>query len=468
MRNIKLKDVTLREQETSLSFKEIIEIAKTLDKLGVDVVGLAPIANEKIDSLLVRTIASAVKNSALSIPVGMTEEAVDLAWASVSSAAKPRLCVSLPLSAVQMEFKCKEKPAKIKELAGSLVRRALKYSTCVEFEAQDATRSETDFLAEVLSTAVEAGASSVTLCDSAGKMMPGEFCAFIEDIYKRVPSLKNVELGVRCSDELSMASACALSAVMAGACSVDVTINGGTAPSIKSVSRVLTDRGDDLDCFCRVKTTELTRAVRQINWLVRSKKDKNTPFDTGVKNNFAKDIRLDANDSKETVAGAVTKLGYDLSDDDMLKVFETFCSVAEKKSVGVKELEAIIASVALQVPPTYSLVSFVINSGNIINATANIHFTRDGKDLYGLAVGDGPIDAAFMAIENITGCHYELDDFQIQSVTEGREAMGSALIKLRSGGKLYSGNGISTDIIGSSISAYLNALNKIVYEENHS
>ena len=177
---------------------------------------------------------------------------------------------------------------------------------------------------------------------------------------------------------------------------------------------------------------------------------------------------LDANDDIGAVNKAVMRLGYDLSEEDQAKVYETFVNVAAKKSVGRKELEAIIASVALQVPPSYTIVSFVINSGNIINATANIHVRKDGADLFGLAVGDGPIDAAFMAIEQITGRHYELDDFQIQAVTEGREAMGSTLVKLRSNGKLYSGNGISTDIIGSSIRAYVNALNKIVYEESHS
>lgn len=117
-------------------------------------------------------------------------------------------------------------------------------------------------------------------------------------------------------------------------------------------------------------------------------------------------------------------------------------------------------------PPTYELKSFVINSGNVINATANIILQKDGEILRGLSAGDGPIDAAFLAIEQIAGCHYELDDFQIQAVTRGREALGSTLIKLRSKGKLYSGNGISTDVIGASIHAYINALNKIVYEEN--
>ena len=135
--------------------------------------------------------------------------------------------------------------------------------------------------------------------------------------------------------------------------------------------------------------------------------------------------------------------------------------------MGAAELEAIVASVALQVPDSYKLVSYVINNGNIINSSAQITLERDGKSLLGIAVGDGPIDAAFVAIEQIIGHRYELDDFQIRSVTEGKEAMGNAIVKLRFDGKLYSGNGISTDIIGASIRAYINAVNKIVYEEHN-
>ena len=162
----------------------------------------------------------------------------------------------------------------------------------------------------------------------------------------------------------------------------------------------------------------------------------------------------------------VRQLGYDLTEEDNARVFEAFKRVAVKKHfVGTRELDAIVASTALQVPSTYRLESYVINSGNVIMATANITLERDGNKVRGISVGDGPIDAAFLAIEQIIGHHYELDDFQIQAVTEGREAMGSALVKLRSGGRLYSGSGISTDIIGASIRAYISALNKIVYEE---
>ena len=139
--------------------------------------------------------------------------------------------------------------------------------------------------------------------------------------------------------------------------------------------------------------------------------------------------------------------------------------MAEKKKVNARELEAIVATSAMQVPSTYRLVSYLTNSGNVISASAHICLEKDGEKYEGITVGDGPIDASFMAIEQIIGHHYELDDFQIQSVTEGHEAMGNALVRLRSGGKIYSGNGISTDIIGASIHAYLNALNKIIYEE---
>ena len=177
-------------------------------------------------------------------------------------------------------------------------------------------------------------------------------------------------------------------------------------------------------------------------------------------------ICLDANDEIREVLKVVSQLGYDLSDEDGARVYEEFRRVAEKKHfVGTKELDAIVASTAMQVPSTYRIESYVINSGNVITATANLTLDKQGTKLRGVSVGDGPIDAAFLAIEQIIGHHYELDDFQIQAVTEGREAMGSALVRLRSGGKLYSGNGISTDIIGASIRAYISALNKIVYEE---
>ena len=162
----------------------------------------------------------------------------------------------------------------------------------------------------------------------------------------------------------------------------------------------------------------------------------------------------------------VRHLGYDLSEEDNAKVYEAFQRIAAQKHfVSTRELDAIIASTAMQVPSVYRIVNYVITCGNNTAAMASLTLEKDGEKQTGVCMGDGPIDAAFLAIEQIIGHHYELADYQIQTVTEGREAMGSALVKLRSDGKLYSGNGISTDVIGSSIRAYISALNKIVYEQ---
>ena len=177
-------------------------------------------------------------------------------------------------------------------------------------------------------------------------------------------------------------------------------------------------------------------------------------------------IYLTAHDDKNAVTKATEHLGYDLSEEDSAKVFDAFMQIAAKKEkVSIKELDAIVASAAMQVPPTYKLDTYVVTSGNTISATAHVKLLKLGAAAEGISVGDGPIDAAFLAIERITGCHYELDDFQLQAVTEGREAMGQTVVKLRAGGKVYSGRGISTDIVGAGIHAYLSALNKIVYEE---
>ena len=156
------------------------------------------------------------------------------------------------------------------------------------------------------------------------------------------------------------------------------------------------------------------------------------------------------------IGGTTVKLGLFDKEANVLRKWEVITS---------KELDTIVASAAMQVPSTYVLASYSITASNTSSSMAHMQLEKNGQKLEGVALGDGPVDAAFLAIENILGCHYELDDFQIQAVTEGREAMGQTVVKLRSGGKLFSGRGISTDIVGASIRAYLSALNKIVYEE---
>ena len=467
MKQIKISDVTMKQTagDFALSFKEKIELAKLLDRLGVFAIELEGINNSRVDALRVKSIATAVKNSAVAVPVQLNAESVQQTWNALSQAKHPRLQVCAPVSPVQMEYLYHKKADAMLAAIHQTVAECCKYCADVEFVADDATRSDEAFLFDAVNAAIEAGAKTVTLCDTAGAMMPDEFAAFLSHVYENVPALEQVNLGVSCSDALSMADSCAIAAIRCGAVEVKAAAYRIDAVSLPNVARVLAAKGDSFGVCCDVRTTELKRITGQIAWMCQSGHSKASPFDSGIQED-ADSIWLTSHDDLHAVLKVVQRMGYDLSEEDGVKVYEAFRNIADRKErVSSKELDAIVASAAMQVPPTYKLEAYMVNSGNTISATAHLKLQREDKTLEGVSIGDGSIDAAFRAIEQITGCHYELDDFQIQAVTEGREAMGQTVVKLLSNGKVYSGRGISTDIVGASIRAYINALNKIVYEE---
>ena len=457
MKQIVISDTTLCKEGNAYSFKEKLEIARQLERLKVDVIELPEIRNGKTDILLVRTLSSFVKNSILSVAVGMSPDSLENAVAALSAAAKPRIRVELPLSPVAMEYFCHKKPAKMLEYISKVVSAAKEKCADVEFCAVDATRAEEAFLKSALDAAVAAGATGVALCDSAAEMMPDDFAAFA----KTVAQESSVPVAVSCDNKNGLACACAILAVRGGVSGVKTSVEGNGV-SLETFADMVKNCGNTYGFSTAIRVTELHRTVKQIQWIAGNSKNEQSTLPSASDD---LSLRLDKSDDLAAVAAAVAKLGYDLSEEDNNRVYEEFLRVADRKTVGAKELDAIVASTALQVPPAYKLKSYVINNGNIIASSAQIALERDGKEICGVCIGAGPIDAAFLALEQIIGHHYELDDFQIQSVTEGKEAMGSALVKLRSNGKLYSGNGISTDIIGASIRAYINAVNKIVYEE---
>ena len=465
MNMIKLSDVTMKQVADgfSLSFKEKIELAKLLDKLGVAVIELEGIQNVRIDSLRIKSIAAAVTDSIIAVPVQLTPESPAQVWSAVQQAKAPRLQVCGAVSAVQMEYLYHKKPDAMQAAIADTITACKAFCDDVEFLADDATRADPAFLAATLKAAIAAGAATVTVCDTAGAMLPAEFAQFIKDLYAAVPEMKNVNVGVSCCNALSMADACAIASVAEGVTELKAAAYPIDTASIATLAKLLSARGDTFGASSSVQMTQLSRIMDRVYQICQAVKTKN-----GAMNAMQGDagIYLTAHDDIAAVTKVAQQLGYDLSEDDSVKVYEAFRSIASKKEqVSSKELDAIIASAALQVPPTYKLDTFVITSGNTISSTAHIKLTKNDQPMAGVSIGDGPIDAAFVAIENITGCHYELDDFQLQAVTEGREAMGQTVVKLRSGGKVYSGKGISTDIVAAGIHAYLSALNKIVYEE---
>ncbi len=460
MQKIRISDVTLREDE-NFSFKERINIAKKLDKLSVDIIETSKIKNAKTDTLFLHTIAPLMVNSTISCPTELNKDAVLLTINSLKDAKKARIKFEVPTSSVQMEYLLAKKPKVVLELIKEMISFAVENSAEVEFSALDATRSEKEFLYEAIKTAIEKGAKTITVCDTAGEMLPNEYEKFIDDLYKNVDELKNVTLGIECSNNLNMANALIVSAISKKIGEIKTSVFGNTLPKLTDVAKIFKCKGDFLGASTNLNYTELEHTVARLGFSNGNLDENTISFE-----NVSRDsIKLNEKDDINTVSFAISKLGYDLSEEDKKNVYEEFLKVASKKEVGERELDVIIASVALQTAPTYKLKNYIINSGNVINASCVMTMTKAEEEIKEMTIGDGPIDAAFQCIEKIAGRNFELDDFQIQAVTEGKEAVGVTVIKLRSNGKLYSGKGVSTDIVESSINAYINALNKICFEE---
>ena len=460
MKKIIISDMTLTNYPT-LSFKEKIEVARCLDNLNVDVIYMPKIENTKADSLLIRTVSAFIKNSALCVESGSSTESIDAAAAAISGSKNARMAVRLPVSSIQMEYVYHKKPAKMVIFAKEIFAAATAKCENVEFYAEDATRADSAFLREMVIGAIDAGVKAVTLCDDEGAMLPDEFAAFIKDTYTNIPELEKVTVGVVCKNTNGMASASAVMAAKASVDEIKCCVGKKDITGLDDFAKILFGCGERCGLFSGINYNILNRSVNQIEWIEGGKK-----VNASTKIEISDNVNVfDVHDSEESIFDAVKKLGYDLSDDDLKRVYEEFKRVAEKKKITAKDLDAIVSSVALQVPPTYKLVSYLINNGNIIDSSAQIKLEKDGKYISGISTGDGPIDASFKTLSQIIGRRFELDDFQIQSVTEGQEAMGYALVKLRNDGKVYSGNGISTDIMEASIKAYINAVNKTVYEE---
>lgn len=456
MKKIYVSDTTLRTlcaaNKSGLSFRERLCIALDLQKTGVDAIELPALNGGKEECVVCRTIASNLDRT-VCIPGGDSEESVRAAYQCIEGASKPCIQIVMPVSTVQMEYRYHLKAAKMVEKIQSLCKAAAALCANVEFVAADATRAETGFAAQCCAAAAQAGATAVTLCDDGSIFFPEELAALVRE----VKAACDVRVYVQPGNGLNMAAACAVEAIRAGADGIKTGSDSVTADGFADIIR---SRGDALGITCALDMTSIHNVMASLG------KSASAPVVQPAEQGKAPDsVTLDAGHTLTDVSAAIGSLGYELSDVDTGKVYEEFRRVvARKGKVNAAELEAIIATTAMQVPSTYHLVSYVVNSGNIITATAHVTLQKDGQNFSGVSTGDGPIDAAFHAIEQILGHHYELDDFQIQSVTKGREAMGSSLIRLRADGVLYSGNGISTDIVGACIRAYINALNKIVYE----
>ena len=461
MKKINITDITLKklseDRAVSLLFREKSAIASCADAIGVDAVELPAVKSVREDTIIYKTIAQNIQNAVLAIPVGFNSENVAVAWECVKDAKSPRLQVEVPVSTIQMEYTYHVKQSKMIEKIVELIKAAKAFCTDVEFSALDATRADEDFLVSAVKEAEANGATMVTICDDAGVSTPDNIAALVAKIKEAV----NIPVYVQVSDRINMAVASAFSAIKNGADGLKCAMVGKDILMTGEISDAVSTCGAQIDAEIKLNNTKIHASIDDMTSNISRNVSKD---ETQVSED--KNILLDSDSTVAQVAGAAAMLGYELSDSDIGNVYKALKQVCEKKgAVGYKEFEAVIASSAMQAPSTYHFETYTTTSSNVSSAMSQVTLKCNDEIICGVSNGDGPIDSAFRAIEQCIGHHYELDDFQVQSVTEGKEALGSALVRLRNNGKLYSGNGTSTDIVAASIRAYINALNKIVFEE---
>lgn len=457
MKKITVSDFTLKtveEQAVSLTFREKIALAEKLDLINVDAIELPALIDSKEKEVIYRTIAKSVTNAMVKISVGNDVNSLTTVFECVKDVKNLCLQVIMPVSTAQMEYFYHLKAPNMESKIVELVKLAHEKCNTVEFVAKDAFRAEEGFVENLAKKVFEAGAYAITLCDDAGEALPEDY----QNIVTKIKQVCDIKVYVAPSNALSMAAYSAVKAIDAGADGVKTSIIGEyLSPAV--LSDIFRSKKFDMNAECGIDATKVKTLSLDIDQVAQN-------YDLEEKQSSILG-NIDATATMKDVASIIKQLGYELSDSDIGKVFEEIKKLtAKKEMIDAKEIEAVIASTAMQVPSTYHLVNYVVNSGNIILATANVTLEKDGEKFTGVSTGDGPIDAAFHAIEQVIGHHYDLDDFQVHAVTKGRGAVGSSIIRLRADGKLYPGNGVSTDIVGACIRAYINALNKIVYEEN--
>ncbi|HUT13053.1 MAG TPA: 2-isopropylmalate synthase [Thermoguttaceae bacterium] len=497
-RQIVIFDTTLRDGEqspgASMNLTEKMEVAQALTELGVDVIEAGfPIASPG-DFEAVRQIAKTVRGSVICGLARCREADIDRAWEAVQYAQQARIHVFLATSAIHREHKLRMGKEEIIRRAVEGVRRAAGYVADVEFSPEDAARTETDFLCEVVEAAIDAGATTVNIPDTVGYATPAHMNNVIRTLRQRVPNIDRAVISVHCHNDLGMAVANSLAAIEAGAGQVECTINGlgeraGNC-SLEEIVMALRTRNDYYHADTRVLSRRLVPTSRLVAGITgiqvqRNKaivgqnafaheagihqdgmlKERTTyeimrPEDVG----FTKtDLVLGKHSGRAALDDRAKHLGYTLTREQLDNVFEQFKILADKKKeVYDADLAALIEEQIHAVAERWALESYRVTSGTGQIPEVTLRLRRgDQPFAVTMASGDGPIDAVFLAIEKLTGVSVVCKDFSVHSVTVGKDAQGEVMVQLEYEGRFYRGRGVSTDSVEASAKAFLNAINRI-------
>ena len=498
MGRIKIFDTTLRDGEqtpgVNLNMQEKLEIAKQLAALKIDVMEAGfPIASPG-DFEAVKTISQNIKGVTICGLSRALEKDIDRAWEALQYAESPRIHVFLATSDIHMKYKLKMTPDQVVERAVAMVKYAKNLCKDIEFSAEDAGRSNPDFLYRIFTEVIKAGATVLNVPDTVGYTMPKEFGNLIKGIRENVTGIEKVDISVHCHNDLGLAVANSLSAIENGASQIECTINGlgeraGNA-AVEEIIMSLATRRDFYNIDFNIDTTQISKTSRLVSTITgvncqpnkavvganafahesgihqhgvlseKSTYEIMTPESIGLNQNK---MVLGKLSGKHALEDRLKDLGYNLTPEEIGVAFEKFKQLADKKKeVTDRDIEALIQDKSTSIPQIYELDNFQINSGKKLISTAVVSLKKDDTIITEAATGDGPVDAAFNTIERIIGMELKLENYNIRAVTEGKDALGEVNVKVSMGEKKAFGRGISTDIIESSILAYLNAINKMI------
>ena len=492
-------DTTLRDGEqaagTSLNLQEKLEIAGQLDKLGVDVIEAGFPASSIGDFEAVRIVAREPRRPTICALTLANIEGIDRAWEALKEAERPRLHVFLSASDIHLAHQLKKSRDEVLKMSRETVARAKSYVDDVEFSPMDASRADPAYLYQILEAVIEAGATTVNIPDTVGYSTPQEFGSLIRGILDNVPNIGKAVVSVHCHDDLGLAVANSLEAIRAGARQVECTINGigeraGNA-SMEEIVMALRTRRDFFKLSTSIDTTQIYRTSRLVSELTGFPVQPNKAIvganafrhQSGIHQDgvLKKSITYEIMDPKwvgipssslvlSKVSGRhafkerLSELGYTLSEEDLNRAFQGFKALADKKKdITDRDIESLIAEELRTVTEVYHLDHVEVSCGdhNIPTATVRL-IAPDGQSLADAALGTGPVDAVYKAINRIVGIPNRLTEFTVKSITEGIDAIGEVLIRIESEGVTYTGRGAATDIIVASAKAYMNALNRLL------
>jgi len=498
MEKIIIFDTTLRDGEqspgASLNKLEKLEIAKELAVLGVDVIEAGFPVSSPGDFEAVKMVARKVKGASICGLARAIEKDIDAAYNAVKYSPRPRIHVFLATSKIHMKYKLKKAEDEILRLAVASVKYARKKCGDIEFSPEDASRTERAFLYRVVEAVIDAGAKTVNIPDTVGYATPFEFSELIKGITRSVPNIGGAVISVHCHNDLGLGVANSLAAVSSGARQVECTINGlgeraGNA-SLEEIVMAIRTRHDIFKGISTdINTKELYKASRLVSKLTGMLVQPNKAIvgqnafaheagihqDGVLKERITYEIMrpedvgfaetklvLGKHSGRHAFAERLKKLGLALTKEQLDKAFDRFKILADKKKeVFDEDLETIVDEEISKVPEEYKLLHFYIASGDQVKPTASIKLICRGKPVGSDSEGDGPVDACYKAVDKITGIKGKLLDYQIRSVTSGKDALGEVSVKIASKDRIVSGRGSSTDIIEASIKAYVNAINKL-------